>query len=335
METSEKDLIGRLRKSFRLPSAALELRDDAAILEQLGRIVLTQDLLLENVDFTDRIPAYHIGAKSLAVNLSDLAAMGAIPSGFLLGLVIPESWLGQYDELLRGLASNSERYHCPLLGGDLSGGDRLCISITAVGRLFDESKPLLRTAARPGQFLYVSRPLGGAAAGLELLRRGWSIDVSGNASPPAERGQVSYEQRELASAVMLHHVSPRPEVDLALKLSEEELAGGCIDISDGLSTDLTHLCNASGVGAVIEYERIPQFPGLERAISGDALDRAMLHGGEELALLFTSPLRESELCRRLGRSVYSIGRITAEKEILLSRDGTSAPLEPAGFDHFQ
>jgi thiamine-monophosphate kinase len=141
---------------------------------------------------------------------------------------------------------------------------------------------------------------------------------------------ASYAEREFIESAIRRHLEPEAEVALGLKLVG--IATSCIDVSDGLSTDLHHLCDASSVGAAIERERIPVFPDLQR--SGPQLGinvrNAVLHGGEEYALLFTSSLRESELSMRVGRPVYAIGRIVEERGVRI--DGE--PLPPSGFDHF-
>ena len=138
--------------------------------------------------------------------------------------------------------------------------------------------------------------------------------------------------REFAESVINRHLDPDPEVALGIALAGIEAVSACIDISDGLSTDLHHLCDASGVGAEIERQRIPVFPDLERAGPPLGLDvrRAVLHGGEEFALLFTASMRESELSARVGRPVYAIGRIVAAPGVRL--DGQ--PLAAGGWDHF-
>jgi len=132
--------------------------------------------------------------------------------------------------------------------------------------------------------------------------------------------------------VIARHLDPEPETQLGIALAEIDAVTACIDISDGLSTDLHHLCDASNAGAEIERARIPVFPDLERAGPSLGIDvrKAVLRGGEEFALLFTSSMRESELSSRLKRPVYAIGKIVAERGVRL--DG--APLEAGGFDHF-
>jgi thiamine-monophosphate kinase len=295
---SEHEIVARLRELF--PRAG----DDAAV---IGEQVITVDMLIEDVDFTRGVPLRFIARKSLAVNLSDLAAMGAQPRYAVVALGLPE-WV-DVEMLIEALAEAAREYGIEIVGGDLSRSEKLVISITAIGEV---KEPLLRSGAKAGDRLYVSRPLGGAAAGLQFL--GKPLD------------DMPYALREFAQSAVQRQIDPEPEIELGLKLAG--LATACIDISDGLSTDLDHLCEASNVGAEITHERIPVFPGLIE--SGLNVRDAVLNGGEEYALLFTSRLRESELSARVGRPVYAIGRIVEGRGVKL--DGE--PLEPRGWDHF-
>jgi len=293
---SEANLIARIRELF--PRAG----DDAAI---VGDQVITNDVLVEDVDFTADTPPHFVARKAIAVNLSDLAAMGARPLHAVVAIGSPD------EERARALIEELGRERrIEIVGGDLSRAAKLFVSVTAVG---EAKQPLLRRGARRGDRIYVSRPLGAAAAGLHFIRR-----------PPA--AGAAYALREFAESAVRRHLDPEPEVELGMKLVG--IATSCIDISDGLSSDLHHLCDASGLGAEIERQRIPVFPGLQEA--GLDVRAAVLHGGEEFALLFTSSLRESELSARVGRPVYAIGRMVEEKGVRL--DG--APLEPRGWDHF-
>jgi len=290
---SEADLIARIRELF--PRAG----DDAAVIDDQ---VITNDMLIQDVDFTRDVPLRLIARKSLAVNLSDLAAMGARPRYALVAIGAPE-WVN-VRELIDEFASAAKSYRIEIVGGDLSRAAKLTISVTAIG---EAKQPILRSGARAGDRLYVSRPLGGSAAGLALLH--------------ADLETMSYADREFAQSAIRRHLDPEPEIDLGMKLVG--IATSCIDVSDGLSSDVQHLCEH--VGADIERERIPVFPGL----TGNIRDY-VLNGGEEFALLFTSPMRESEISAKVGRPVYAIGRITKEPGVRL--DGE--PLKPGGFDHF-
>jgi len=293
---SEADLIARIRELF--PRTG----DDAAV---IGDQVITNDMLIEDVDFRRDVSLRLIARKSLAVNLSDLAAMGAKPQYALVAIGAPE-WVN-VRELLDEFASAAKSHRIEIVGGDLSRAEKLTISVTAIG---EAKQPILRSGARVGDRLYVSRPLGGSAAGLALL--GANLDA------------MPYSQREFAESAIRRHLDPEPEVELGMKLVG--IASSCIDISDGLSSDVQHLCEH--VGADINRERIPIYPGLLE--SGLNVRDLVLNGGEEFALLFTSSLRESEISAKVGRPVYMIGRMT--KELGVRLDGE--PLAPRGFDHF-
>lgn len=293
---SEADLLARIRELF--PRTG----DDAAV---VGDQVITNDVLVEDVDFTAATPLPLVARKSIAVNLSDLAAMGAKPIYAVVAIGSPDE--ARAKALIEALG-NERRIE--IVGGDLSRAAKLFVSVTAVG---EAKQPLLRRGARRGDRVYVSRPLGAAAAGLHFEQHPLSA-------------QAPYLLREFAESAIRRHLDPEPEVELGLKLAG--IATACIDVSDGLSSDLHHLCDASGVGAEIERQRIPVFPGIEQA--GVDVRNAVLHGGEEFALLFTSSLRESELSGRVGRPVYAIGRIVEQRGVRL--DGE--PLPPRGWDHF-
>lgn len=299
--------------------------DDAAV---IGSQVITVDMLVEDVDFISELPLRFAGRKSVAVNLSDLAAMGAEPRYAVVALAAPSEETA--SAVMAGVAEAAAFHGLRIVGGDLSRADKIVVALTAVGQT---ERPLLRSGARPGERLFVSRPLGAATAGLTLLGRGWRLDDKGQLRGP---DGMSYAERELIASLLKRHVDPEPEVALGIALSRSTAVSCCIDISDGLSTDLHRLCEASGCGAEVEKERIPVFPDLiqHAARLEIPLAEAVLHGGEEYALLFTSALRESELSSRLGRPVYAIGRIVAEAGVRLSEGGASSPLPARGWDHF-
>jgi len=314
---NEHEIIDRIRQLFPQRAAKIGIGDDAAV---IGEQVITTDMLLEDVDFTRAVPIECIARKSLAVNLSDLAAMGAIPAFGVMDLGLPPWALDKLDAFLTSLAASARQYDFDLVGGDLSRSEKLIVAITATGWV--SKRPLLRSGARAGDRIYVSRPLGASSAGLQLLQRGWL-------EPPRE---LPYAQRELAESMIRRHMDPEPEVALGIALASIDAVTACIDVSDGLSTDLHHLCDASGGGADIERERSPVFPDLASTgpLLGIDVRQAVIDGGEEFALLFTSTLRESELSTRTGRPVYAIGRIARAQGVRL--DG--APLRAGGFDHF-
>jgi thiamine-monophosphate kinase len=307
---NESALVARVRELF-----SSRIGDDGAVVEDR---VYTTDMLVEDVDFTSAIPLRAIARKSLAVNLSDLAAMGATPAYALLALALPPWALARAEEMLVAYAEAAKQYGIEIIGGDFSRADKLTIAVTAAGRV--ATRPLLRSGAKPGDRLYLSRPIGGSGAGFALLGK-----------DPA-----AYEHREFVESAIRRHVDPEPEVALGIALAALPQVTACIDVSDGLSTDLHHLCDASGCGAEIDKERIPVFPDLLNYGQRFAIDvrDVVLHGGEEYALLFTASLRESELSSKLGRPVYAIGRMTRDRDVVLREDGVVTPLPPRGFDHF-
>lgn len=307
---SEAALVARVRELF-----SQRIGDDAAV---VGDEVLTTDLLVEDVDFTRATPLRFVGRKSLAVNLSDLAAMGATPSHALLALAIPDWARPAIDEMLVAIAEMAKEHAIEIVGGDLSRGEKLTLAVTAIGRI--TTRALLRSGAKPGDRIYLSRPIGGAATGLALLGR----EIA------------AYADREFAASAIRRQLDPEPEVALGKKLAAIAEVTACIDVSDGLSTDLHHLCDASQFGAQIERERLPIFPDLLSAGPrlGINVQDVVLHGGEEYALLFTSSLRESELSTRLGRPAYAIGRMTRDRGVVLLENGQPRALEARGFDHF-
>lgn len=299
---SERDLIARIRELF--PRAG----DDAAV---IGRQVITNDVLVENVDFTRAIPLRLIARKSLTINLSDIAAMGGRPRYAIVAIGSPDE--NDASAIIEELSIAAKENDVEIAGGDLSRSEHLFISITLIG---EAAQAILRSGARRGDRIYLSRPIGGSAAGLSLLQRGTE--------------GADYAEREFIESAKRRHLEPEAEVALGMKLPG--VATSCIDVSDGFSTDLHHLCDASNVGALIDGDRIPPFPDLPRfgPRLGINVRDAVLHGGEEYALLFTSPLRESELSSRVGRPVYAVGRVTQERGVRINGE----LLEPKGFDHF-
>lgn len=300
---SERDLIARIKELF--PRAG----DDAAV---IGNQLITNDVLVENVDFTRAIPLRLIARKSLTVNLSDIAAMGGRPLHAIVAIGSPNE--ADASSIIEELAAAAKENDVEIVGGDLSRSETLFISITLIG---EANHPILRSGAKRGDRIYLSRPIGGSAAGLSFLQRGTE--------------GADYAEREFIESAKRRHLEPEAEIALGMKLVG--IATSCIDVSDGFSTDLHHLCDASNVGALIDGDRIPAFADLPRfgPRLGINVRDAVLHGGEEFALLFTSSLRESELSARVGRPVYAVGRINEERGVRINGE----PLEPRGFDHFE
>ena len=301
----------------------LGIGDDAALVEVARghQAILTTDLSIEGVHFLSRLhPPRAVGHRALARALSDVAAMGGTPRFALVSLAISRrtsrAWVQEFYAGLLGLAA---RLGVTLIGGDtavVKGG--ISADVIAVGEA-PRGKALRRSGARPGDQIFVSGKLGLSALGLRLLRSG-------------RAGKAASEKEALFA-----HLYPQPRCALGRYLSERRLASACIDLSDGLSTDLAHLCAASGVGARIQAGRIPlaDTPGGSRRM--DSLQTA-LSGGEDYELLFTVPRgKVAGIPRRhRGVTLHRIGEITrSQKVVLLQTNGRSISLVPAGHDHFR
>lgn len=324
---SERDLIGQIRAMFEdsHPDLLLGIGDDAALVGDRAGCAwaISKDLLVEDVHFSlAYTDARLLGRKAMAVNLSDLAAVGAEPAFVLLSLALTERFRsGQVEHFLEGAQSLIREFGVVLIGGDLSHSpDRLVIDVAALGKCkFEEA--VRRDRAKPGDQIFVSGRLGASRAGLELLKRGLRLDTA---------------RTEQARQSILSHLDPSPRVPLGRLLAGHRLASAMIDLSDGLSTDLGHVCEESRVGAIVHAASIPtaepdsesNLPTLEMA----------LHGGEDYELLFTVPAESVSRLKALvsGHTVTRIGEITAEAgAVYLEDHGELEPLPPAGFDHFR
>jgi len=302
---------------------SLGIGDDSALVRGTPRyeIVLTCDWFLEGTHFLrDKHSADAVGWKCLARAVSDIAAMGAVPRCFLLSLALPRELGGAWlDDFLVGLRRVARRFGCSLAGGDTTERREVLIDVTVVGEV-RRGRDLRRSGARPGDLIYVSGRLGEAELGLRLLRK-------------RKRGLSLRDSR------LRKHLYPKPRLELGRWLSEKRMASAMMDLSDGLSTDLRRLCEASGVGAVIESDLLPSVgvTRLERNRGVDPL-RLALHGGDDYELLFTVPKsKAARLPRALcGVAITRIGEVTQTREVIVSDgNGRSRVLEPRGWDPFR
>lgn len=348
-DNTEFDFISRIKRRAEAARGAaqadglvLGIGDDAAILNGRGQrdSVVTADLLVEDIDFRRTSLPQDIGYKALAVSLSDIAAMGARPRWALLSLGLPQDI---YDSpfaagMYEGFLSAARRFGVTLVGGDVSRTpERIVIDSIVIGEA-RRGWAVLRSGARAGDQIYVTGTLGGAAAGLKLLEHANRLRMRA-ARVRSLSGLAGLTRRQMR---------PTPRVECGALLGERRLASALIDLSDGLSSDLAHLCERSGVGALVEAARIPVAPllrranatnpnQLTRALTDDALNLA-LHGGEDFELLFTvRPRVATQLPRRLGGvRLTRIGEVREAREgIRISRGGSAEILRPAGFDHFK
>ncbi|WP_370520614.1 thiamine-phosphate kinase [Thioalkalivibrio sp. XN279] len=310
MSGGEFDLIARLTRALpcRRADVVLGPGDDAAVLRPPPGMALVQtiDTCLEGVHFPAGMSAEDIGWRSLAVNLSDLAAMGAEPAWGLLSLSLPaadEDWLDGFAHGVGALAAESGM---DLVGGDMVRGP-LAVSFALTG-FVPEAEVLRRDGAHEGDEIWVTGPLGIGAAGLAAWQRG-----------------------EPAGAAAF--LRPRPCLVQGRDL--RGLATAAIDVSDGLLQDLGHILARSGAGAVLELERLPLPPGRE---GDDGLDMA-LHGGDDYQLCFTvPPERRADLTARMAgwpELGVCIGRIRAGRGVELRRNGQAVSLPGGGWDHFR
>ena len=317
----EKELISRIRKDFSIlhPDVSVGIGDDAAVIKHGKKfIILTKDLLFEGIHFLPPLhPPYLLGRKSLMVNLSDVAAMGGWPRYALLGLGLPpeldSSWLKEY---FSGFKSAAEAEGVVLIGGDISQSKKIAISVTVIG----EGKNIIqRGGAEPGHHLFVSGSLGNARQGFILLKKGYRLGDDKKADP-----------------FLQAFLDPLPCITLGKELSRLKLASSMIDISDGLSVDLSHLCEESGVGAEIYLDRLPLSPEIQHFQRQPY--RLALHGGEDYELLFSVPPQELQSLSRLQKNhkITFIGQMVKKKEIfLIDRRGNRRPLKIKGFQHFK
>lgn len=325
MPLSEFQIIERFF-TYRAPGAALGVGDDAALV-RVGRgleLAISADMLVEGRHFFPGADAELLGHKALAVNLSDMAAMGSKPRWVTLALALPradEKWLAAFA---RGFMSLARRHRVDLIGGDTTRGP-LTISVQIMGEV-PSGKALRRDGARVGDDVWISGELGEAAMALDLIKGKGSLRVT-------PRDRRALEQR-------LHAPVPRIALGLALR----GIAHSAIDISDGLMADLGHICERSGVGAVLDWETLPARPIVRAYAQSDRGARSLLSGGDDYELCFTAPpARRSGVTRAAARArvpVTLVGRITRRTRgrpsvVLLDSVGKLLTVRVQGHDHFR
>jgi thiamine-monophosphate kinase len=271
---------------------------------------MTTDLSIEGVHFRRKWhPAESVGHRCLARGLSDIAAMGGEPMACFLSLGLPtglpQRWV---DGFVRGFERLARRFRVPLAGGDTSAAPRITADIVVAGQI-PAGQAVLRSGARPGDRIYVTGELGASAATLKKL-------FAGQRTTPARARP---------------HFYPEPRLTVGRRLREKKIATSMIDLSDGLSVDLRHVCDESRVGAAISARAIP----IARRASLDL----SLHGGEDYELLFTARPRVAVPTRIAGVRITEIGRIHARKDYpaairIIQENGTARTLEPQGWEHF-
>jgi len=326
----EIELIARLAEIFGAapPGVALGISDDCAALDLGGPdyLLWTVDTLVEGVHLDlAYMSLSQLGRKSLAVNLSDIAAMGGEPLYALLSLGWPPSRdLAGALEFGEGLAACAREYGVAVIGGDtVSSPGGVSIALTVLGRV-PKSEMLRRSGARAGDLVYVTGPLGESAAGLAILRREVQADPS------------------LSAPLVRAHVNPQPQVAAGRLLAREGLATACIDLSDGVATDLMHVCRLSGVGARLAARDLPVPTGVRdvaRMLNKEFWELAV-QGGEDYQLLFTcaqdQAVHLAAVFAQAGLELpHLIGEIISGKEVVLLIEETEKIISGRGYEHFR
>ncbi len=325
MPLTEKALIAQIRRMARPASPAIltGIGDDCAVLRLLPGLesLVTTDFTLEGIHFRrDWHPAESVGHRCLARGLSDIAAMGGEPVAAFLSLALPrdlpQSWVGRFA---RSLVTLAEKYGVTLAGGDTAESPNGILADIIVVGTAPKGKAILRSGARSGDRVFVSGELGGSSAAV-LQMRIWRTR--------------SKSWKKLNPRDYPRHFFPEPRLELGRILREKGLATAMIDTSDGLSTDLAHICEESGVGAELEAELIPR-ARVDKPAREVELDLA-LHGGEDYELLFTARPGKRIPAHIAGVPLTQIGVITRRQKIFVNNSkGVGYELEPRGWEHFR
>jgi len=322
----EFGLIERIRRRVRVGRGVkIGIGDDAAwVTNATGSSLVTADLLIERIHFDLRWTSlFQLGYKSLAVNLSDIAAMGGTPAFALLSLGIPRDFeVAGLDEFYRGVNALAREFGVTIIGGDTNVAGSLIISVCVIGT--PPRRPVRRRGARPGDDIYVTGTLGDSALGLRLLKE----------NPEGLR------RSRLARALLKRHHQPDPRIEAGSLLARRNLATAMIDVSDGLVQDLSHICHASRIGAVVWNERLPLSRAYRRIAAREGT-RYALGGGEDYELLFCARphnrARVEKLQQRAGVAITRIGTCVAAAGGVTVVDGMGLPIPTLlkGHDHFK
>lgn len=322
----ERSIIERIGKRYprQVDGLLKGIGDDCAVIADSGTLcwLLSSDLLVEDTHFIHKWhDPYLLGRKSVAVNISDIAAMGGTPRFLLSSLVLPphisEEWLESWQD---GVKSMLDMFSCTLIGGDVSRGKHLVIDIMVIGRMHPDHV-VYRSGAAAGDDIYVSGNLGSSAAGLTLLKNNRS--------------------RELDFTDLIDtHFNPQPQVEVGRLLAKKRLASSMQDISDGIATDLSHICVASNISSRIEAKRIPmdeKVIQVANLFSTNPLEYA-LYGGEDYQLLFTSHPKNrqhiQEIALQTKTPLTRIGQtLKGPPRVVLEMDGQEEDITFRGFEH--
>ncbi|UAL52558.1 thiamine-phosphate kinase [Metabacillus dongyingensis] len=309
----------------RQPQLVEGIGDDAALYKAKPDYleIVCADTMAEGVHFLKDVSSpVDIGYKALAVNISDVAAMGGVPKYYLVTIAVPKNWSEEeLVEIYAGMDEIASFYSMDLIGGDtVSTSDKLVITVTVIGEV-QRDKQRLRKDARPGDSVFVTGTIGDSAAGLQILL-----------------GNLSVDEDNASAFLVNRHKRPMPQVKAAQLMSFAERIS-LNDISDGLASELNELCEASCVKMIIEKDRVPLSDSL-RSLNFEQLDEWILYGGEDFELVGTVPPSAFDLlqkkCTDEGISLTKIGHVEAgPSEVLLIHNGKQTKLKKSGFNHFK
>ncbi|MDY6844422.1 MAG: thiamine-phosphate kinase [Thermodesulfobacteriota bacterium] len=287
--------------------------------------LITTDMLVEEVHFTlDTTSSYLLGKKSLSVNLSDIAAMGGIPTFAFLTLAVSRDTHVEYLETFaQGFYNVAQKWDVQLLGGDtVASPSFLIINVTLFGEVRREEL-LLRSRAQPGDVIFVSGYLGDSKAGLTLLR------------------SCDYHEKDEYPELVAAHLDPVPQIDMGRVLAQTHTVNGVIDISDGVVSDLGHICDESKVGGIIDISKLPISKGCKMFATKKGMMpyEFALYGGEDYQLLFTVPQEKKERIEEIveykcGKKIYDIGTIIEGSGVHIKEGEDVKPAAQGGYDHF-
>jgi len=329
-DIGEFGLINHISKYFNYNIDDIKgIGDDCAIIknDNNNAWIITTDMLIEDIHFLiNKISPFELGYKSLAVNLSDIAAMGGIPHSFFISIGIPKKisdaeWI---EEFYKGLKNLSDRFNTFLLGGDTTKSpDKFVISITVIGRV-EISKVKTRNGAKPGDLICLTDYVGDSSAGLKVILEDLKIDNT-------------------TKYLITKHNVPDPQIEIGMFLSEYHCVHAMMDVSDGIESDIQRIMEQSNVGAEISVEKLPFSDNLKMFCKEYNLNpfEFGLFGGEDYCLLFTVDASESEKLNRtfyekFGKYPYVVGKITEKTGVLeLKYYDQKFDIKGHGFDHFK
>ena len=313
----EFGFIDFIRSHFPDHDGTIGIGDDCAVMPSgEGELLFSTDLLMEGVHFLrNESSPEDVGWKAAAVNLSDIAAMGGTPVATFLSIALPKDAQGEWaDRFIEGYTDISRQYDVPLLGGDTTSSLRdIAVNVCILGRC-PSGRRLMRNGAKVGETIYVTGPLGDSAGGLQAILKG-------------------IERTEDVTRLICRHKRPIPRIEAGRLLMESGKAGAMMDISDGIGSDLRHIMKASGVGAVIDLERLPLSPELVSVCKEQGWDiyEMATSGGEDFELMFTAP---AGLENELDIAVYPIGKIVPGNELSWRFSNEPMDRDFDGYKHF-